>query len=109
MLPVDATTAALARHDPDQVFLLELLCSGILGLPGIGHLVIGDVGIGVAVLIGYPLGFWTVYTIVTIFTCGIGAFLILFMWPANFLIGFLLANRAKQRVLDARRAMGMLR
>ena len=90
------------------MFLLELLCSGILGLPGIGHIAIGDVGIGVPVLIGYPIAFWTIYLVVTFFTCGIGAFLILFMWPANFVIGFFLANRVKQRVLDARRAMGMI-
>jgi len=102
----DPNAATLASKDPQQVFLIELLCTGLLGLPGIGHLIIGDVGLGVALLIGYPVVFWGGYLLLTLVTCGFGAILIVFMWPINFLVGFLLGNRAKQRVLDAKRALG---
>lgn len=103
----DPRLAQLAQKDPNTVFLVELLCSGLLNLPGIGQIMIGDVGLGVGLLIGYPtivVGLWTVLILVT---CGFGGFLVFLQLPINFLVGYLLANRAKQKIIEARRALGM--
>jgi len=40
-------------------------------------------------------------------TCGIGGFLVFLQLPINFLVGWALANRAKQKILNARRMLGM--
>jgi hypothetical protein len=105
--PPDPRLVELARKDPNNVFLIELLCTGILNLPGIGQIMIGDVGLGVALLVCYPIvvvGLWSVLILVT---CGIGGFLVFLQMPINFLVGYLLANRAKQKILEARRILGM--
>src|SRR2546428_45979 len=104
---VDPQTQELARKDPQTAFLVELLCTGLLNLPGIGQIMVGDVGLGIALLIGYPIvviGFWSVLILVT---CGIGGVLAFAQLPINFLVGWALANRAKQKILNARRMCGM--
>jgi TM2 domain-containing membrane protein YozV len=103
---VDPLVVKAASQDPQHVFLAELLGSGLFCLPGIGHLMIGDTGMGLALLLGYPLvvgGFWT---IIILFTCGIGSLLVWVQLPINFLVGYLLGERVKKRVEQAKLQLG---
>lgn len=103
---VDEATMKAGAADPQNVFLAELLCTGFLSLPGIGHLMIGEVGIGLAWLIGYPLVVTTFWVIIITFTCGIGGLLVFIQLPLNFLVGYLLGERVKRRVLEAKQRLG---
>lgn len=95
-----------ASQDPQTVFLAELLGCGLCWLPGIGHLIIGDLGFGLALLIGYPMVCGMLWTVLSLVTCGIGAMLIFLQWPINFLVGYFTGQRAKQKVIEAKRALG---
>lgn len=103
---VDDATMKAAAADPQNVFLAELLGAGFLWLPGIGHLMIGDVGMGLAWLIGYPLVVGTFWALIITFTCGIGGLLVFVQIPINFLVGYLLGERVKRRVLEAKMRTG---
>jgi TM2 domain-containing membrane protein YozV len=95
-----------ASADPQNVFLAELLGTGIFCVPGIGHLMLGDVGMGLALLIGYPAVIATFWTLIITFTCGIGSLLVWVQIPINFLVGYLLGERVKRRVLEAKLRTG---
>lgn len=89
------------------MFWIEIGCTGVLGLPGIGTIMVGDVTMGVLLLVLYPTIVWGSIALLGIFTCGVGFVLAFFAVPVNVLVGFVLGNRCKQKVLDARRALGM--
>lgn len=102
----DPVTIKAATQDPQSVFLAELLGTGLFSIPGIGHLMIGDTGMGLFLMIGYPvvvIGFWT---IIVFFTCGVGSLLVWVQLPINFLVGYLLGERVKKRVQQAKAQLG---
>jgi hypothetical protein len=103
---VDPQTVKAASQDPQHVFLAELLGSGLFCLPGIGHLMIGDTAMGLALLIGYPLVVGTFWTVIILFTCGFGSLLVWVQLPINFLVGYLLGERLKRRVELAKFQLG---
>lgn len=94
----------VASADPQTVWIAELV-GGIFSLPGIGHLMIGDTNKGLLLLIGYPVLVVVGWALLSVFTCGVGAFLMFLQLPINVFVGWYYANQVRNRVFAARQAL----
>ena len=61
---------------------------------------------GIALMLGYPLVIGAFWTVIVLFTCGIGSLLLPIQIPINFLVGYLLGERMRARVLRAKGQLG---
>ncbi len=97
----------IAQRNPTELFWIEVLCTGLFGLPGIGTILAGDLAMGLVLLLAYPTLVWGAITVVGVFTCGFGFVLAFLAIPINVIVGIVLGKRCEAKVLDARRALGM--
>jgi hypothetical protein len=75
----------VAPKDPTIALLLELI--GLVGFLGIGHMYAGKTNRGIGLLVGWILynviGWWFIFPVLTVATCGIGCLLAIPMLLIN--------------------------